>query len=89
MNKPITILGLGNLLLSEMTELGPRIVEEVKRGGLPNGIEAVSVRGVFLSVLGYPGQGVKKLFAVDALQCGGSPGNDLFWLHPNEILRGG
>lgn len=84
MNKPITILGLGNLLLKD-DGIGPRIIDELQKVGLPNGINAVTGGGSFYQYWEIL-EGSQQVIVVDALKGGDHPGT-VYLLRPNEFVR--
>lgn len=80
----ITILGLGNLLLKD-DGIGPRVVRELQKGGLPPGVDAVEAGGSFDHYWDVFAQS-KTIIVVDALLGGGPPGT-VYLLKPGEITR--
>lgn len=80
----ITILGLGNPLLKD-DGIGPRVVDELKKAGLPRGVDAVAAGGSFYRYWDILA-GSKHIIAVDCLKGGGPPGT-VYLLNPGEIVR--
>ena len=80
----ITILGLGNPLLKD-DGIGPRVVRELQKGGLPRGVDAVEAGGSFYQYWDVFKQS-KSIIVVDALLGGGPPGT-VYLLSPREITR--
>lgn len=81
----ITILGLGNPLLKD-DGIGPRVVQELQKEGLPHGVDAVTAGGSFnqyWDILACS----KYVIVVDSLLGGGPPGT-VYLLSPGEIDRG-
>lgn len=85
MNKKITILGLGNLLLKD-DGIGPRVVEALQKENLPGRISPVTADGSIYQVLNILEES-KKVIAVDALQAGGVPGT-VYVLSPEDVYQG-
>ncbi|NLI92769.1 MAG: hydrogenase maturation protease [Peptococcaceae bacterium] len=83
MNKQITILGLGNPLLKD-DGIGLRVIEELHKAGLPNGIHAAAAGGSFYHLWDIMSES-KQVIVVDALQAGGLPGT-VYLLRPDEIV---
>lgn len=78
----VTVLGLGNLLRKD-DGIGPRVVQELQKGGLPPGAEAVEAGGspyLYRDVIARS----RSVIVVDALQGGGTPGS-IYLLTPSEI----
>jgi len=80
----ITILGLGNLLLKD-DGIGPRVVQELQKHGLPPGIDAIEGGGSFYQYFDVFARS-KHILAVDAL-LGGEPPGTIYLLTPGEITR--
>lgn len=80
----ITIIGLGNLLLKD-DSIGPRVIEELQKQGLPPGIDAIEGGGPFYQYFDVFARS-KYILAVDALLGGGPPGT-IYLLTPGEITR--
>lgn len=83
MNKSITILGLGNPLLKD-DGIGPSIVAELIKSGLPDGIKAVTAGGCFNEYWEIL-EGSKRIIVVDSLKGGGRPGA-VYLLRPGEFV---
>lgn len=86
MNKQITILGLGNLLLKD-DGIGPCVVEELQKESLPGGINLVTADGSIYQYLDILNSS-RKIIAVDALQSEGPPGT-VYILRPEDIYPEG
>lgn len=80
----ITILGLGNLLLKD-DGVGPHVVRELQKVGLPPGVDAVEAGGSFYQYWDYIEKS-KHIIVVDALLGGGPPGA-VYLLSPSKIVR--
>ncbi|MFZ5646627.1 MAG: hydrogenase maturation protease [Bacillota bacterium] len=80
----ITILGLGNPILKD-DGIGPRVVQELQKEGLPHGVNAVTAGGSFNQCWDILA-GSKYVIAVDSLLGGGPPGT-VYLLRPEEIDR--
>ncbi|AEG60611.1 hydrogenase maturation protease [Desulforamulus ruminis] len=79
----ITILGIGNPLWKD-DGIGPRIVEELLKSGLPAGVEAYNAGGSFYHYWDAFAA-CRHIIALDALQGGHAPGT-LYLLKPEEML---
>lgn len=80
----ISILGLGNSLLKD-DGIGPRVVEELQNGGLPQGVTAVPGGGSFYQYWDVLANSL-YVIAVDAF-CGGGPPGTVYLLSPGEVRR--
>ena len=68
----VLVLGLGNPLRGD-DGVGPRVVEELTRRGLPDGVMTLDVRTGGLDLL-HTLEGWKRVVAVDAADVGREPG---------------
>lgn len=82
----ITIIGLGNPLLKD-DGIGPRLVQELQKNGLPPGVHAVEGGGSLLQHWDLIALS-SSVIAVDALQGGETPGT-IYLLTPGDIARQG
>lgn len=80
----VIIIGLGNLLLKD-DGIGPRLVQELQKNGLPTGVHAVEWDGSFFKCWDLLACS-KYVIAVDALQAGEAPGT-VYLLTPGDIAR--
>lgn len=81
----ITVLGLGNPILKD-DGIGPRVVQELQKSGLPRGVCAVAAGATFTQCWDVL-SGSKYVIAVDSLLGGGPPGT-VYLLRPGEMERG-
>ena len=79
---PITVLGLGNPLLKD-DGIGPRVVRELQKKGLPPGVEAVEATGSLFQYWDVFARST-RLIVVDAFRGGGPPGT-VYLLTPEQI----
>lgn len=84
MNKNLTILGLGNELLKD-DGIGPRIIDELQKAGLPDGVEAIKVGGSFYAYWEVLERS-KNVLVVDSLQ-GGRPPGSIYLLRASDIVQ--
>lgn len=78
----VTIVGLGNSLMKD-DGIGPRVVKELHRDGLPPGVQAVEWYGSFFQYWDLLAR-CKYVIAVDALQACDTPGS-VYLLTPGDI----
>ncbi|MEW6275483.1 MAG: hydrogenase maturation protease [Bacillota bacterium] len=82
--RPITILGLGNPLLKD-DGIGPRVVRELQKKGLPPGVAAVEAAGSLFQYWDLFARS-GRLIVVDAFSGGGPPGT-VYLLTPGQLSR--
>jgi hydrogenase maturation protease len=81
---PVTIVGLGNPLLKD-DGIGPRVVRELQRGGLPQGVQAVEAGGSLYQYWEALAES-RHVIVVDAVR-GGHPPGTVYLLSPSDIAQ--
>lgn len=80
----VTIIGLGNPLMKD-DGIGPRLIKELHKGGLPNGVQAVEGDGSIFQHWNLLARS-RYVIAVDAMQAGETPGT-VYLLTPGDLVR--
>lgn len=76
------VIGLGNQLLKD-DGIGPRVVQELKKSGLPPHIKIIEAGGSFFSYWDLLLE-CSHVVAVDSMQGGGTPGS-VYMLTPGQL----
>ena len=82
--KKVVVIGIGNILLSD-EGVGIRVVEELRKRELPEGVELHDGATLGLTLLNFL-DGADKAIIVDAVKAGGNPG-DVYCFHFKEIPK--
>ncbi|TYO97309.1 hydrogenase maturation protease [Desulfallas thermosapovorans] len=83
--KHIAVIGLGNVLLKD-DGIGPRVVQELSKKGLPPGVQAVDAGGGLWNYW-YLLKECRHVIAVDSMQGGGPPGA-VYMVVPDQLSTG-
>jgi len=78
----VAVLGCGNLLMRD-DGLGVRAVEQLRRCGVPEGVELTDAGTALIDVLPHV-DGAEKTILVDVVRAGGQPG-DIYRIPTEEL----